>query len=245
MTFSHAPAKSFASLFFFLFLFSFPLSAQTFIDPGFTSQLVTTLPAYKPVGLTFAPDGRMFIWQDNGIVRLYKNGVLLPTPFLDISARVNIVGDRGMLGFALDPNFATNGFVYVYYTYEPTGNPNDVGARTGRLTRFRVDSANPDVTLPGSETILLGSLSTTPCAENSDCIGNDSDAHIGGTIRFGPDGKMYVSIGDGAAYSFEDPLALRSQNLNSFNGKILRLNLDGTAPSDNPFYDGNPNSVRS
>ncbi len=247
MLYSYAPAKSLTSLLFIfsLFIFSSLSFAQTFSDPGFSSQLVTTLPAYKAVGLTFTPDGRMLIWQENGIVRVYKNGVLLPTPFLDISARVNIVGDRGMLGLALDPNFATNGYVYLIYTYEPNGNPNDVAPHTQRLARVKVDPTNPDVVLPNSETILLGSLSTAPCAENTDCIGNDTDSHTGGTIRFGPDGKLYVSTGDGASYSFEDPLALRSQNLNSLNGKILRLNLDGTAPSDNPFYNGNPNAVRS
>jgi glucose/arabinose dehydrogenase len=245
MTYSHAPAKSLTSLFVLLLAFSSFSFAQTFSDPGFSAQLVTTLPAYKAVGLTFTPDGRMLVWQENGIVRVHKNGVLLTTPFLDISARVNIVGDRGLLGLTLDPNFATNGYVYLLYTYEPGTNPNDVAPRTQRLTRMRVDPANPDVVLPNSETILLGSLSTTPCADNSDCIGNDSDSHTGGTIRFGPDGKLYVSTGDGASYSFEDPLALRSQNLNSLSGKILRINPDGTAPGDNPFYNGNPNAVRS
>ncbi|HEX4950203.1 MAG TPA: NPCBM/NEW2 domain-containing protein [Blastocatellia bacterium] len=245
MTYSLAPAKSMTSLFFLLFFFTSSPQAQNFSAPGFSTQVVTTLPAYKPVGLTFAPDGRMFIWQENGIVRIFKNGVLLPTPFLDISSRVNIVGDRGLLGLVLDPNFVTNGYVYLFYTYEPTGNPNEIGAKTGRVTRVKADPANPDVVLPNSEVVILGSLSNTPCAENTDCVGNDTDSHTGGTLRFGPDGKLYVSIGDGGSYAFEDPLALRSQSLNYLNGKILRLNPDGTAPSDNPFYNGNPNAVRS
>ena len=245
---SPAPAKSLTS---FLLLLSFVFicfsnsSAQTFSEAGFSSQLLTTLPAYKPVGLGFAPDGRLFIWQENGIVRIYKNGVLLTTPFIDISSRVNVVGDRGLLGLAFDPNFATNGYVYLSYSYEPNGNPNDIGAKTGRVTRIKADPANPDVALANSETVILGSLSAAPCAENTDCIGNDTDSHTGGTLRFGPDGKLYVSTGDGASYNFADPLALRSQSLNTLNGKILRINTDGTAPSDNPFYNGNPNSVRS
>ncbi|MBS1811906.1 MAG: PQQ-dependent sugar dehydrogenase [Acidobacteria bacterium] len=244
--FSHALAKSFALVVFSLFLLcnTTTITAQTFSDPGFASDLVATLPVYKPVGLTFAPDGRMFIWQENGIVRVYKNGVLLTTPFLDISSRVNAVGDRGLMGLALDPNFATNGYVYLYYTYEPNGNPNDVGAKTLRLTRVKADPANPDVALANSETVILGSSTTAPCAQNTDCISSDSDSHIGGTLRFGLDGKLYLSTGDGASYSFEDPLALRSQSLSSLNGKILRINTDGTAPSDNPFYDGT-NSVKS
>ena len=221
--------------------------AQTFTDTGFVTETVTTLPVYKPTGLTFAPDGRMFIWQENGIVRIYKNGVLLTTPFLNIQSRVNTVNDRGMLGFALDPNFATNGYVYLAYTYEPNGNPNDAAPKTNRLTRMQVDPANPDVVLPNSEVVLLGSIGTAPCSnypDGSDCIGSDSDSHSVGAIKFAPDGKMFVSFGDGASYSYADRLALRAQNLNRYEGKLLRLNRDGTAPSDNPFYDGT-NSARS
>lgn len=222
--------------------------AQNFADAGFTAEVVTTLPAYQPVGLTWAADGRMFIWQEKGVVRIYKNGALLPTPFLDISSRVNTVNDRGLLGLALDPNFASNGYVYLLYTYEPNGNPNDAAPKTARLTRMQTNPTNPDVALTNSEVVLLGSIGTAPCSQypaGSDCIGNDTDSHSADTLRFGPDGKLYVSIGDGASYNFADPLALRSQDLNSYNGKILRINSDGTAPADNPFYDGNPTSIRS
>ena len=222
--------------------------AQTFTDTGFTSEVVTTLPAYQPVGLTWAADGRMFIWLEQGVVRIYKNGTLLPTPFLDISAHVNQVNDRGLLGLALDPNFATNGYVYLLYTYEPNGNPNDSAPKTARLTRMTANPNNPDVALANSEIVLLGSLGTAPCSQypaGADCIGNDADAHSADTLRFGPDGKLYVSLGDGASYNFADPLALRAQDLNSYNGKVLRINSDGTAPTDNPFFNGNPNAVRS
>src|SRR6266850_2940069 len=87
--------------------------AQTYSDAGFASELVVTLPRFTPVGLTWAPDGRMFIWQRNGIVRIFKNGALLPAPFINISNQVNTFTDRGMLGLALHPNFAENGFVYL------------------------------------------------------------------------------------------------------------------------------------
>ena len=63
--------------------------AQTFADPGFSTEVVTTLPEFSPVGLTFAPDGRMFIWQRDGVVRIFKNGALLPAPFIDIGSQVN------------------------------------------------------------------------------------------------------------------------------------------------------------
>lgn len=240
-------------LFFFAVCFgALPLmhieaEGQSFTDSNFIAETVTTLPVYKPVGLTFAPDGRMFIWQENGIVRIYKNGSLLTTPFLNIQSRVNTVNDRGLLGFALDPNFSTNGYVYLAYTFEPNGNPNDPAPKTNRLTRMQADPANLDVVLPNSETVLLGSIGTAPCSnypDGSDCIGSDSDSHSAGMIRFAPDGKMFVSFGDGASYDYADRLALRAQNLNRYEGKMLRLNRDGTAPTDNPFYDGR-NSVRS
>jgi VCBS repeat-containing protein len=222
--------------------------AQTFSDPGFTSDTVVTLPPYSSVGLAFAPDGRMFIWQKNGVVRIFKNGALLTTPFINISSQVNTVTDRGLLGLALDPNFSSNGYVYLLHTYENAGNPNDISPKTARLTRVTADPANPDLALQGSEVVLLGSIGNGPCsnyADGADCIGSDSDSHTIGTLRFAPDGKLFVGSGDGSAYSHADPLALRAQNLNSLNGKILRINTDGTAPGDNPFYDGNPNSNRS
>ncbi|MBV9960496.1 MAG: PQQ-dependent sugar dehydrogenase, partial [Acidobacteria bacterium] len=221
--------------------------AQTFNDPGFVTELLTTLPPYKPVGLTFAPDGRIFIWQENGVVRIYKNGALLPTPFVNLQPHVNTFNDRGLLGMALDPSFATNGYVYLLYTYEEGSDPNSMTPKTARLTRVKADPANPDVALAGSETVLLGSIGVPPCSNypaGADCIPSDSDTHTIGTLRFAPDGKLFVSIGDGAGYVDADPLALRAQNLDSYSGKILRINRDGSAPGDNPFDDGT-NSVRS
>lgn len=222
--------------------------AQTFSDPGFTAETVATLPAYRAVGLTFAPDGRIFVWQKDGVVRVVKNGALLPTPFIDISSHVNTVADRGLLGLALDPNFASNGYVYLLYTYEEAGNPNATGPKTARLVRVQASAANPDVAQAG-EAVILGGIGQPPCGQygdGADCIGSDEDSHTIGTLRFAADGKLFVSVGDGASYRMEDVLALRSQNLNRYEGKILRINPDGSAPSDNPFYEAsNPTSIKS
>jgi glucose/arabinose dehydrogenase/uncharacterized membrane protein len=229
-----------------LFLSTFLLlttltQAITFNDQGFVAETVLTLPAFSIVGATFAPDGRIFVWQREGIIRIYKNGQLLPTPFIDISSKVNIGGDRGLLGVAVDPDFAQTRYVYLLYVYEPFGQPNDHSPRTSRLTRVTADPNNPDVALPGTEVTLLGTLGNPPCSQypaGSDCIADDSDSHTIGTVKIAPDGNIYVGSGDGASYSFADPVALRAQHLDSLNGKILRIAPDGSAPVDNPFYDG-------
>ncbi|MDO8357230.1 MAG: PQQ-dependent sugar dehydrogenase, partial [Nitrospirota bacterium] len=227
------------------------LEAITFNDAGFFSETVATLAPYKPVGVTFAPDGRIFIWQRDGVVRIVKNGVLLPTPFLNFSSKVNTYSDHGFLGVALDPNFAANGWIYLFYTYEAGGNPNDTTPKTGHLSRVTADPDNPDVMLADSEIILLGTLDVPPCSnypEGADCIPTDSYTHSVGSLRFHPDGTLFASHGDGTSASFASVQALRSQSLDSYAGKILRIKPDGTAPraplTPNPFNDGT-NSIRS
>src|SRR5882672_4408296 len=211
-----------------------PAHAQiSFADPGFYAETVATLPPYSPVGLAFAPDGRIFVWQKAGKVRIIKNGQLLTTPFLDISDHVNQYLDHGLLGLALDPNFASNGYVYLAYVYEGGGNPNDQGPKISRLSRVQADPNAPDVALAG-ETIII------------DNIPSEARTHSIDSLRFAADGKLFVTIGDAATDLTVDPLALRAQDLNSLNGKILRINPDGSAPADNPFYEpATPTSVRS
>ncbi len=229
-----------------LLFFHLATCAQTFTDAGFTVETVAQTTRYNTVGFTFAPDGRIFTWEKPGVVRIIKNGVLLTTPFLDLRTRVYSDVDSGLIGLALDPNFATNGWVYLLYTFEDGGDPN--GPKTARLARVKADPSNPDIAQANSEVILMGKISAPPCSQyavGSDCMASDSGAHTIGTVRFGPDGKIYVGMGDGSSFSTATEQSFRSQDLNYYNGKILRINPDGTAPSDNPFYDGNPNSVRS
>src|SRR6185436_7228190 len=99
-----------------------------------------------PTVMDFSPDGRLFISEKSGNLRVVQNGILKPTPFLSVS--VNSDGERGLLGITFDPAFATNGYVYVYYT------TNDGGIHN-RVSRFTANPSNPNVALAGSEVQLL------------------------------------------------------------------------------------------
>src|SRR5713226_2276827 len=160
----------------------------------------------SPTAMALAPDGRIFVCEQGGTLRVLKNGALLPTPFVSIS--VDSSGERGLLGVAFDPSFATNNFVYVYYTVP--GSP-----AHNRVSRF---TANGDVAVAGSEVVLLN-LDNLSSATN----------HNGGAIHFGPDGKLYVAVGENAN-------SANSQTLVNLLGKVLRINSDGTIPADNPFF---------
>jgi glucose/arabinose dehydrogenase len=152
-----------------------------------------------------APDGRLFVCEQGGTLRIVKNGVLLPTPFHSFAA-IDSSGERGLLGVALHPAFTSNGLVYVYRTTTTGGTHN----RVSRLV------ANGDVST-GSETVLAD-LPALSSATN----------HNGGGMHFGADGKLYVGVGDNASSG-------NSQNLATPLGKMLRLNDDGSIPADNPF----------
>jgi glucose/arabinose dehydrogenase len=173
------------------------------------TQILVGLP--QTTGITFAPDGRLFITEKAGDVRIFENGQLLPTPFLHVNVSTKI--ERGLESIAFDPNFATNGFVYVYYSAAGHGRV------VNRVSRFHVSPATPDVVDPGSETIMLNNIPTP------------TGMHNGGGLHFGSDGMLYVSVGDGG--NKKTP-----QNLGSLNGKILRLNVaafPNIIPPDNPF----------
>ena len=152
-----------------------------------------------------APNGRIFVCSQTGALRVIKNGVLLAAPFVTLS--VDSVGERGLLGVAFDPYFTLNNYIYLYYTVPGTPSHN-------RVVRF---TANGDVVLPDSRVILL-ELDPLSTATN----------HNGGALHFGPDGNLYIAVGDNANGS-------NSQNLSNLCGKILRIAPDGTIPPDNPF----------
>jgi glucose/arabinose dehydrogenase len=157
-----------------------------------------------------APDGRFFVAQQGGALRVVTAaGTLLSTPFIQLTVDPN--GERGLIGVTLHPNFASNGWVYLYYTTPENGTHN-------RISRFTAVPPSSNTFSVGSE-LRIADLPALSSATN----------HNGGAMHFGVDGKLYVAVGDntnnGAA-----PL------LTSVLGKILRFNDDGTIPTDNPFY---------
>jgi glucose/arabinose dehydrogenase len=184
------------------------------VPSGYTETLVAG-GLSNPTAMALAPDGRVFVSEQAGALRVIKNNTLLPTPFTTVT--VNWSGERGLLGVAFDPNFEANQFVYVYYTATSPAVHN-------RVSRF---TANGDVAVPGSETILLD-LDNLSSATN----------HNGGALAFGGDGKLYIAVGDNATGS-------NSQSLNTVKGKMLRINADGTIPTDNPFYGSTSGIYRS
>jgi glucose/arabinose dehydrogenase len=184
------------------------------LPTGFTETQVAS-GLSSATAFAFAPDGRLFVCQQGGQLRVIKNGTLLSTPFVTVS--VDASGERGLLGVTFDPNFASNQFVYVYYTVSATPHFN-------RVSRF---TANGDAAVAGSEVLIL-QLESLSSATN----------HNGGAIHFGPDGKLYVAVGENANGS-------NSQTLSNKLGKILRLNSDGSVPTDNPFYGATTGDNRS
>ncbi len=221
-------------------------SAQI-VEPGFESEVVVdglTL----ATAMAFTPDGRIFIAEKGGSIRVVKNGAVLPQPLVTLTD-VNTFGDRGLIGMAIDPNFAQNGYIYLSYTFENTPGLNIGGPKTGRIVRMTVVG---DTASESTKVVILGTVGGTAdapsCANyatTSDCIPSDSNSHSVGGLRFGPDGKLYATLGDGSDFTGVDPRALRAQSLDSLAGKLIRINKDGSAPTDNPFYNGSSTANRS
>jgi glucose/arabinose dehydrogenase len=178
--------------------------------PGFTqSQVVSGLTG--PMDMEFAPDSRLFVAEEAGKLRVLRSNGNLAT-FLDISTRVDSGGERGLMGVAFDPNYSTNRFIYLYYTRKATSTT----PVHNRIVRFTAKSSGSGV-VAGSEQLLLR-------------LNNQStNYHLGGAIDFGNDGKLYASTGDNGTPA-------KVQNLTNLFGKMVRINKDGTIPSDNPFY---------
>ncbi|HET6617798.1 MAG TPA: PQQ-dependent sugar dehydrogenase [Gemmatimonadota bacterium] len=170
-----------------------------------------------PVWLTSPPDDpRLFVVEKDGQVVIVENGAPLPNPFLDLSGQVSTGSEQGLLSLAFHPDYAANGRFFVNFT-DPAGDT--------RVVEYRVSSADPDRADPGSARVVLS-------------IEQPFSNHNGGLVLFGPDGMLYVGMGDGG--SGGDPQG-NGQDLGALLGKMLRIDVDGgqpyASPQDNPFVE--------
>jgi glucose/arabinose dehydrogenase len=191
--------------------------------PAQTGLQVTLQPFVEgfrsPLAAVSAKDGsgRLFVVEQGGLIRIVRDGAILPDPFLDLSGEISSGGEQGLLGLAFHPDFPTDPRFFVDYT--------DTNGDT-RVSSFTVDASKPDVADPASEKRLL--FVDQPYAN-----------HNGGALAFGPDGDLYIGMGDGG--SGGDPHE-NGQKLSTMLGKILRIDVDGATgdaaykiPADNPF----------
>ena len=257
-------------------IFSFSTSQiHAQLPTDFSDQLVNGS-LNQAVGVAFDANGRMFAWEKGGKVYVFDNSGNIISTLIDIGEEVGNWRDHGMNGFALDPDFLTNGHFYLYYLVDRHhlmhfGTPSYssttddyFSATIMRVTRYTADAAtNFTTTIAGSRNVILGATKETG-------VPNLHQSHSVGSLVFGTDGTLLISTGDGASYSStdvgsatetywsqaladdiirpeENVGAFRSQMLNSYNGKVLRIDpATGAGIPSNPFYDaGNPNSCES
>src|SRR5437660_4283264 len=157
-----------------LFLSICSVARAATLPEGFTETEIANSLA-SPTAMAIAPDGRLFVCEQTGELRVVKDGVLLSTPFLSLSLRVDSGGERGLLGVAFDPDFSSTHFVYVYYTALSP-------ALHNRISRFTADG---DLAVPNSEVTILDLNNLGPAL-----------VHNAGALRFGNDGKLYAAVGD-------------------------------------------------
>ncbi|MGH7651398.1 MAG: PQQ-dependent sugar dehydrogenase [Gemmatimonadaceae bacterium] len=183
----------------------FTLKLEPFVSTGLSSPVFLTQPLN---------DGRIFVVEQAGTIRIVRDGVLQAAPFLDISSRVLSGGERGLLSVAFHPQYATNHFFYVYFTTQTNGD-----IRIERFTATSADAADPN----SSKLILTVSHSSQP-------------NHNGGLLTFGPDGMLYAGLGDGGGGG--DPF-MNGQNYDALLASLLRVDVDNgdpyAIPSNNPF----------
>lgn len=252
-------------------------SAQSQFAPGedFVEEVVLRdLPI--STAMAYAPGGtKAYLALKVGIIRVVQDGRLLSKAFVDLQPIVNKATDRGLLGLAVDPDFPAKPFLYISYVYDPPGfAPDSHDPRVIQIARITADAAkNYNEMLPGSLEVIVGKQSigqhvappippgdpniperascmtglTMDGTPIEDCIACDATSHTAGTLIFGPNRTLFASLGDGADYNGPTRVGLRTQNLDSLSGRVLRINADtGRGITDNPWYDpSNPSSNRS
>lgn len=196
--------------------------AAAAVPAPFTDELVTALAS--PTAIAFTPDGRMLVTTQGGTVRVVHNGTLLGPVALDISGKLCSNSERGLLGAAVDPAFAANGFVFLYYSFKTS--PACDSSTVNRVSRFVMTNNTISST---SETVLI------------DNIPSPAGNHNAGDLQFGKDGNLYVSVGDGGCdYPGGTPSGCAGNNDAARDphvlvGKILRIDRNGGIPAGNPF----------
>lgn len=234
-------------------------SAQTVPNNFVVENAASGATFITPAVIDFAADGRIFVGEKRGRVYIIENGVKLTQPFINLETEILDNGDRGLLGMVLDPNFLVNGFIYLLYAVDPDGDGVDDEAETfGRLTRYTVSAGNRNAADLSFRHVLIGDTWSKGIPE---C----HDSHGTGALRFGSDGTLLVSSGDGASSSGRDiggnnPSAFgpgkfssdqdigsfRAQYLGTMAGKILRIDpATGLGLPSNPYYTGNADDFRS
>jgi len=194
--------------------------SQAVVPANFTDSLVTSVGG-TATAIAFTPDGRLLITRQTGSLRVFQGGSLLATPAISFgTSSICTNSERGLLGVAVDPAFAINHRIYLYYTFK---RPDSVCVN--RVSRFILPDSN--VIDPATELVLLDNMQST--------AGN----HNGGDLHFGKDGYLYVSIGDGGC-DYASPFGCAgandaSRDENMLLGKILRITSDGGIPASNPF----------
>ncbi|MCK5377657.1 MAG: PQQ-dependent sugar dehydrogenase, partial [Acidobacteria bacterium] len=176
----------------------------------------------RPVAVRHAGDGsgRIFVVEQDGRILIVDGGVVEPVPFLDIRARVDSTGnEQGLLGLAFHPQYGSNGLFFVNYTRDP-----GPGLDRTRISRFEVSGGDPNQADPASEAVVIE-------------IEQEFTNHNGGDIHFGPDGYLYIGMGDGGGGG--DPNN-RAQDLGSLLGKMLRIDIDSGALGNYGIPPGNP-----
>jgi len=202
-----------------------PAAESATLPSGFADEPVTSSVS-APTALAFTPGGKVLVTSQSGTLHVISGGALQPLPALDLTAVTCGNSERGLLGVAVDPAFATNSFVYVYYTFKKHGvcETNTANAPVNRVSRFVMTG---DTISAGTETVLI------------DNIPSPNGNHNGGDLQFGKDGLLYVSVGDGGC-DYDDSSACAGNNAaardrNVLVGKILRITKTGGIPAGNPF----------
>jgi len=203
-------------------------SSSTAVNPPPGGPPALALSAFvsglaSPVGMEVPNDGsgRLFVLEQGGRIRIIQNGALVATPFLDITSKVESGGEKGLLGLAFHPSFSSHRRFFVYYTRLLSLQLQSV------FSEYAASSSNPNQADASSERILL-------------TVDQPFDNHNGGQLAFGPDGFLYIALGDGGSEG--DPQG-NGQNLQTLLGKILRIDVDSAfaagkqyaTPADNPF----------